>query len=103
MIIRVFRARVRPGKEREFERLVKEQSIPMVRKQKGVLAEYAGRPVGSNSNEFTFVSVWKDLSDIKTFVGEDWEKSVIPPDELPLIEEAFIHHYEVFHRDTHDK
>ena len=103
MIIRVFRAKVRPGKQREFERLVKEQSIPLVKRQRGVLAEYAGRPVGSNSNEFTFVSVWKDLEDLKAFAGKDWEKSVIPPDELPLLEETFVHHFELFHRDAREK
>src|SRR5215467_3198394 len=98
MIIRVFRARVRPGKLKQFERLVKTQSIPLVRKQKGVLASYAGRPVGSNSNEFTFVSVWKNLSDVKVFAGKDWEKSVIPKDELPLLSKTFIEHFELFHR-----
>ena len=43
------------GKQKEFERLVRVQSIPLVRKQQGVLAAYAGRPVGANSDEFTFV------------------------------------------------
>jgi len=100
MIIRVFRAKVRPGKADEFERLVREQSVPMVKKQRGVIAVYAGRPVGSNSNEFTVTSVWKDLTDIKAFAGKDWEKSVIPPDELPLLEETYIHHFELFHGES---
>ncbi len=102
MLIRVFRARVRPGKQEEFERLVKE-TIPTVRKHKGVLAVYAGRPIGSNSNEFTFVSVWRDLSDLKAFAGNDWDKAVMLPSELPLLEETFIHHFEIFNKDTHDK
>ncbi len=33
---------------------------------------------------------------MKAFAGEDWNCSVIPPDEIPLIAESFIHHYELF-------
>ncbi len=99
MIIRVFCARVRPGKQEEFERLVRDQSIPLVTKQKGLVAFYSARPFGSNSNEFVGISVWRDLSDIKAFAGSDWEKSVIPADELPLLETTTTHHYELFYVD----
>jgi quinol monooxygenase YgiN len=102
MIIRVFRAKVRPGKGEEFLRLVKEQSIPMVKKQTGVLAIYAGSPVGSNRDEFTVTTVWKDLKHLKAFAGDDWEKSVIPPDELPLLERTWIDHFELFHSESRD-
>jgi len=57
------------------------------------------RPFGSNSNEFVGVSVWKDLSDVKAFAGSDWEKSVIPADELPLLETTSTNHYELFYVD----
>jgi hypothetical protein len=26
----------------------------------------------------------------------NWNRSVIPPDEVPLIAESFIHHYKIF-------
>jgi quinol monooxygenase YgiN len=100
MIIRVFRAKVRPGKGAEFQRLVREQSIPMVKKQAGVVAVYAGSPVGSNRDEFTVTTVWKDLEHLKSFAGGDWEKSVVPPDELPLLEATSIHHFELFHSES---
>jgi len=99
MIIRVFRAKVRPGKQEEFERLVRDQSIPLVTRQKGLIAFYSARPFGSNSNEFVGVSVWKDISDVKAFAGSDWEKSVIPADELPLLETTSTNHYELFYID----
>ncbi len=72
----------------------------MVKRQSGVLAVYAGRPLGSNSSEFALVSVWNEVSDIRAFAGEDWEKSVIPPEHLALIEESYIQHYDLFHSES---
>ena len=97
MIIRVFSAKVRPGKQQEFERIVKEEAIPMLEKHKGVVAEYAGRPFGTNSDDFTFVTVWKDMSDLKEFAGKDWEEALLSVEALQLLEETHINHFEVYH------
>ena len=98
MIVRVFRARIKPGKQMEFEQFVKEQAIPSVSKQEGVIAQFAGRPLGSNKNEFVFVSVWNSLEELKAYAGGDWEKSVIEPGEDALLEETAVHNYELFHK-----
>lgn len=95
MIVRVFRARVRPGKHTEFETLVTRRSIPLVKKQKGLVAFYSGRPTGSSMDEFVMVTVWRDLASVKAFVGDDWEPAVIPDEERPILQESFVHHYEV--------
>ena len=42
MIVRVFRARVRPGKKAEFEQTVRQHSIPLVEAQKGLIT-YEGQ------------------------------------------------------------
>ena len=53
--------------------------------------------LGSNSNEFTFVSVWKDLSDLKGIRGKGLGEGRDTAEcELPLLEETFIHHFELF-------
>jgi hypothetical protein len=44
MVIRVFRARVQPGKQADFEALARRLSVPLVQKQQGLLGFYAGRP-----------------------------------------------------------
>jgi hypothetical protein len=55
VIIRVFRARIRPGFDEEFEALVKGVSIPLVAAQDGLIACYVGRPIGRN-HDFAMVS-----------------------------------------------
>ncbi len=96
MIVRIFRARVRAGQLVEFQRRVEQLSIPLVKGQKGMLMYYAGKPMDSGPGEFVMVTVWEDLASLKAFAGEDWSRAVIPEQELPLLEETFVHHYEVF-------
>jgi heme-degrading monooxygenase HmoA len=96
MIIRIFRARMQPGMNAEFERMVLELSIPLVEAQKGLIARYSGKPMGSNSDEFVMVSLWEDLAALKAFVGQNWEEAVIPEEERPVILETYVHHYESF-------
>ncbi len=95
MIIRVFRAHVKPGKHKEFERMVKEISIPLVRRQKGLVACYSGKPIDRKSDEFIMVTIWADLASLKTFAGEKWQEAVIPAkEERDAMREWFVHHYE---------
>ena len=96
MIIRVFRATTKPGKAQEFREMLERLSIPMVKAAKGMLGYYVGAPVDPGISEFTVTTLWQDLDSVKAFAGDDWNRSVIPPDEIPLIAESFIHHYEVF-------
>ncbi len=97
MIIRVFRARIRQGRQAEFEALLGEVSIPLVLRQDGLIACHTGRPVGSNQDEFTMVSLWRDVDALRAFVGEAWEQPVIPDErEAAIIADAVVHHYEAF-------
>ncbi|HLW51598.1 MAG TPA: antibiotic biosynthesis monooxygenase family protein [Candidatus Angelobacter sp.] len=95
MIVRVFRALVHPGKQAEFEAKVRELSIPLVKAQRGLVAFYSGRPLESNPEEFAMVTLWESLAHLKAFAGEDWNHSVIPEEERPLLAESFVHHYQV--------
>lgn len=96
MIIRVFRARVREGSEADFQEKVNLLSIPLVKGQKGMIEYYAGRSMGSPSNEFLMVTVWEDLASLKAFAGADWNRVVVPEEELPLLEGTSVDHYEIF-------
>lgn len=95
MIVRIFCAKVRKGKEKELLQAVERVAIPLVKSQKGMLQHYAGKPTASNANEFVMVTVWENLDALKKFAGEDWEKAVIPKEELELLESSLVHHYEV--------
>ena len=52
MIIRVFRARIHPGKEDEFERFVRETGVPMVQAQAGCSHVAWGRSRWSDQPQF---------------------------------------------------
>jgi heme-degrading monooxygenase HmoA len=95
VIVRVFRARVRPGTAADFEVMLREQSIPLLRTADGLLSWWGGRPLGQ-AGEFVVVTVWRDLESLKEFAGPDWQREgVIPADELPLLDETVLHHYEL--------
>lgn len=99
MILRVFRARVQTGKQAEFEIKVGQHSIPLVRKQRGLIHFFAGRPMPSSPDEFAVITIWRSLDDLKAFVGVNWNQSLIPEPERPLLESTFVHHYEIFGTD----
>jgi heme-degrading monooxygenase HmoA len=96
MVIRVFRARVQPGKQAEFEALARRLSVPLVQKQKGLLGFYAGGPLGHSRGEFVMVTLWEDLEAVKAFVGPDWEQAVVPEEERPVLADSFVHHYQSY-------
>lgn len=96
MIVRVFRAQVRPGATADFEAAIREHSIPLVQGADGLVSWCAGRPLGQRG-EFVMVTVWRDLESLREFAGPDWQREgVIPAAELPLLEGTVLHHYEVF-------
>ena len=96
MIVRVFRAKTHPGKQTAFKQKVEELSIPLVSAQSGMVAYFAGKPVDTDSDEFVMVTIWNSLADLKSFAGDDWQKAVIPEEEVPLLKETTVHHYDVF-------
>ncbi len=102
MIIRVFRAKIRQGKAADFKRLVMEQSIPWLQRSEGMLAYFAGEPLGDDEQEFVMVTIWQDQNALKAFVGENWKTPVVTIDEAPLVEEMVAHHYTRFDRQLVD-
>lgn len=96
MILRVFTAKIRKGKEAEFRKKVLEQSLPRLRTQDGMANCFAGAPLSGPASEFTMVSLWRDLDALKAFLGENWERPSVTPDEVPLVEDMSVRHYEFF-------
>ena len=99
MIIRVFRARIRPGKIADFKQMVQEQSIPWLTSTEGMLGYFAGQPLGDDEREFVMVTLWRDLDSLRGFVGENWKTPVVTADEAPLVEEMVAHHYGRFDKE----
>ena len=92
MIIRVYHALVHPGKEAEFERLVRMDAIPLMRRQPGLLALHVGQ-AWRGSPEFVMVSVWRDLDSLKAFTGDRWEEPVVLHKDADVLERTWVEHY----------
>ena len=95
MIIRVFRPTIHPGKESEFESFLRETAIPLVSRQKGLVAQHVGRTRDPSSTEFVYVTVWADVESVRAFAGERWQEAVITPEEEQLLRDTWIAHYEI--------
>jgi heme-degrading monooxygenase HmoA len=94
MIIRVFRPRIHPGKEREFEAFLRDTAVPLVSQQAGLLAQHLGKPNDPSSTEYLYVTLWEDLDSIQAFAGQRWQQARITPDEEHLLTDTWIGHYQ---------
>ena len=97
MIIRVFRAVVHPGKQREFGQFFINTALPHIKAQSGLVSITVGTPLDTSAHEFLMVMVWQDLNALKGFAGEHWEKPVIHPEGAHLLKETFVSHYNAAH------
>ena len=96
MIIRIFRAKIKPGKLTEWQDRVEKLSIPWLKSQGGLLKYYPGKPLGPDSKEFCMIMLWKDIESLKKAVAEDITQVVLLEDEATLVEESSVDHYELF-------
>jgi transposase/quinol monooxygenase YgiN len=93
MIVRVFRARTRPGMRAAYALLVRERGLPLMRGEPGCLAVHIGE-IPDRTDELSVVSVWKDLPSLKAFAGEHWQEVAILPGEAELLVETMVAHYD---------
>lgn len=94
MILRIFRARVKPGMRGAYERLVHEKFVPHVRTAPGLVALHVGKPMATAPDVFVVVSVWKDLGALKQFAGERWDEVILLPGEADISESVTVEHYD---------
>lgn len=92
-IIRVFRARARPGCESALAEKLATSSIEVVQHQPGFLGYLVAGPARDHQREFIFASIWADANAIKARFGKEWRVSHLPPGYAELIEECFVDHY----------
>ncbi len=96
MIIRLLHAKVRSGKQPEFKKVLELLSLPTVQSRRGMIAFYPGQPMGKNGDEFVLVTVWKDLKGMEALTLEEWAKTILPEEALPLVEEWRVDGYKSF-------
>ena len=87
MIVRIARYRVKRGREQDFEELMHETGIPMLKQQRGIMVVYIGRPLEpERRHQYVTVSVWRSLDDVKAFAGDRWQEVVVMPEEADLLD-----------------
>lgn len=94
MIIRVFRARLKPGARPAYERLCREHYIPLLRAQPGFMTARIGEERRDAPQDYMLVSIWKDLASLQAFAGEHWREVFIMPGEADLLETVSVEHYD---------
>jgi heme-degrading monooxygenase HmoA len=95
VIIRVYRARVKPGVHEAYERLLREEAVPRMLASPGLVSLHVGTPLEDPPQEFLLMSIWRDLAALRAFVGTRWRESLVLAGEAHLVAEAIVDHYEV--------
>lgn len=98
MIMRIFQVTTHKGKEAEFGRFFHETALPLMRRTEGLIDIWPGAPRADSPTEFCMVMLWKDLSSLKAFAGEDYTNAHILPEEAELVAARTIRHYDLVER-----
>lgn len=94
-IVRIFRARAKPGKESQLASKLATTSADLVRVRPGLVAYLAGGPGHAQGSDFLFITIWRHFHAMKELFGEQWRMSLLPPGYEELIETHSVEHYEL--------
>ncbi len=94
-LVRIFKARARPGRERELADKLSTTSAALVRDNAGLVTYLAGGPSQAGDRDFVFITIWRDFNAMKEFFGAEWPRSLLPPGYAALIEHCSVEHYEL--------
>lgn len=92
MITRVFRGRLRPGLREEFIRHLSDVGIPEFLRSPGVRGIEVHLPDGEE-DEILCATLWRDVTHVKAFAGDDWAEPKMQGDEESLLLGASVSHY----------
>jgi heme-degrading monooxygenase HmoA len=87
LIVRIARYRVKEGREEEFEKLLRDEAIPMLKRQRGIMVAYIGRAIEPERRyQYVTVTVWRSLDDVKAFAGDKWNEVVVLDKEAEMLD-----------------
>lgn len=94
MIVRVLRAKVRPGRAGAFTAVFRRQ-VALLKEQDGLLYVKLARRVRSDgSQEAVLFEEWRDPAALYAWVGPNLTEARLVPGARELIEEIHVAHYE---------
>lgn len=95
MIIRLFRALVKPGAAAEYQTLLEQKALPFFRSKAGLVSLHLGCPIPEEPDQFIIMTVWHDLQSIKAFTGDKWQAAIIAAGEAHLLREVSVQHFDL--------
>jgi quinol monooxygenase YgiN len=94
VIVRVLRARVRPGKVGAFNAIFRQQ-VPLLKEQPGVVyVKLARRLQPDGGEDVVLFEEWQDAAALYAWVGPNLMEPRLVPGAKELIDELVVAHYE---------
>lgn len=102
MIVRVLRARIRPGKVGAFNAVFRQQ-VPLLREQPGlVYVKLARRLQPDGGEDVVLFEEWQDAATLYAWVGPNLMEPRLVSGARELIDELVVAHYEALDKDNVD-
>ena len=100
MIVRVLRARIRPGKVGAFNVIFRQQ-VPLLKDQPGlVYVKLARRLQPDGGEDVVLFEEWQDAASLYAWVGPNLMEPRLVPGAKELIDELVVAHYEALDKDN---
>jgi transposase/heme-degrading monooxygenase HmoA len=94
VIVRVFSATLKPGVRAAYERLARQHGMTVMRRVPGFVLVHVAEWRPERPDEFTVVSVWRDLAALCGYTGDEWQQVAILPGEAAMIERMRLRHFD---------
>jgi quinol monooxygenase YgiN len=99
VIVRVLRARIRPGKVGTFNAIFRQQ-VPLLKEQPGlVYVKLARRLQPDGGEDVVLFEEWQDAAALYAWVGPNLMEPRLVPGARELIDELVVAHYEALDKD----
>jgi heme-degrading monooxygenase HmoA len=102
VIVRVLRAKIRPGKVGAFNAVFRRQ-VDLLKEQPGlVYVKLARRLHADGGEDVVLFEEWQDAASLYQWVGPNLAEPRLVPGSRELIDELIVAHYEALDRDVDD-
>jgi len=100
VIVRVLRARIRPGRVGAFNAIFRQQ-VPLLKEQPGlVYVKLARRLQPDGGEDVVLFEEWQDATALYAWVGPNLMEPRLVPGAKELIDELIVAHYEALDQDN---
>jgi hypothetical protein len=100
VIVRVLRARIRPGRVGAFNAIFRQQ-VPLLKEQPGLLyVKLARRLQADGGEDVVLFEEWQDATSLYAWVGPNLLEPRLVPGARELIDELVVAHYEALDKDN---